>query len=330
MFNEFSIVATAVSSFNNAALFAPYFFVVALFSLPLFYIVWLYSGDIFARMKWKNNVDKKFSFWSVICLVLWMLIFGGNYAVIRDGISLLPVLLACVVFVSMAYITNLAIKLDYLSIFENKKIKWTTFFVLVLLAVASAKPDLFGILLQLSAILCGVIVGARFNKTIPDTFMSALIFGVMTALILMQPEYFRFGQLGNLTFVHLAALLLTGSLAITTLTTKYTNARGKIYESAYIKLKWLCRIIGALALILFVLTESVPVFVGLIVVIGIAEMLTIYHSKKITSGLTECAWGMMLVCFGVMIICPAITGLGIIYLSRLPEMPKAKDFISLL
>ena len=330
MFDGLSVVSTAVSSFNNAALFSPYFFVFALLSLPLFYMVYLYRHDILARLKWNSDVENKVSFWGMAFLTCWLLMFGGNYAVIRDGISLLPVTIAFVLFVSMTYVVQKAIKLNYLGFLKNKKAQWLTGGVLLILTVFSAKPDLYGILLQLSAVVCGVIVGSRLHKNISDVPLSTVVFGAMTALILMQPEYFRFGQLGNLTFVHLLSLLITGFFAITVLVVKYTNARSKIYESAYIKLKWLCRILGVLALVLFGLTESVPVFAGLLTVVAMSEMLTIYHSKSKSDIVSKQAWALLLMCFGALIICPVISCLGVLYLSKMSENLKFKDFYALL
>ncbi len=329
MFNESLIVTTAVSSFNNAALFSPYFFVIGLLSLPLFYFTYVYGRDMLARLKWNNGLEEKIGFWSVLTLVFWLLIFGGNYAVIRDGISLLPTVIAIVLFGSMAYVTNKMIKLNYLTVFKSKKSFWFALFILLMLACLSAKPDLFCILLQVSAVFCGIVVGARL-KNMSDIFASTLIFGVTTALILMQPEYFRFGQLGNLTIIHLAMLLLTGFFAVTTLVVKYVNARSKIYESAYIKLKWLFRIIAALAIVLFVLTESVPVFVGLLGALCLDEALTIYHSNKVATNISKHSWSMMLICFGLLIMCPIISCLGILYLVQYGENLKAKTFLDLL
>lgn len=330
MFSELSIVSTAISSFNNAALFSPYFFIVGVLSIPLFYFVYLYSGDILSRLKWNRSTESMIGFWSVLFLTIWLLIFGGNYAVIRDGISLLSIMIAICLFVSIVYIVKQAKALNYLTILNNKKSRIFTFLILLLLGVFSAKPDLYGILLQLSAILCGVIVGSRLHKDCSDISVSTLIFGFMVTLVLMQPEFFRFGQLGNLTFIHLIGILSVGFFAITTLVLKYTNARSKIYESAYVKLKWLFRILGALALVLFVLTESVPVFLGLLAVVAINEMLTIYHSKQKNTEMFKQSWAWMLMCFGVVIICPVITCLGIVYLSQDKKKSKIKDFSDLL
>ena len=331
MFNDTSIVTTAISSFNNAALYGPYFLVVALFSVPLFLMVFLYGRDFVARFGLNNaEFESKVGFWSVVSLVLWLLLIGGNYAVIRDSISLLPVLIAILLFGSTVFVTNKLKKLNYLKKIYNKKSRWFVFFLLLILAGFSAMPNWWGILLQLSAILCGMIVGDRLHKNISDVLASLVILGTTTVLLLMQPEYFRFGQLGNLTFVHILALLLTGFFCVTAFAVKYTNARGKIYQSAYVKLKWLFRIMSMLALILFVLTESVPVFVGLMAVCMLSEMMTIYHSKGVPERVFKQSWALLMICFGIIIICPFISMLGIIYLMDAAPKIDYKDFIKLL
>lgn len=331
MFSDMSIVTTAVSSFNNAALYSPAFFVVGLFSVPLFFMVFLYGGNFISKFGWSNrDLESKFGFVSVLCLLFWLLIFGGNYAVIRDSISLLPLMIGVVLFVSTVFVTNRAKKYKYLEKIKNKKTKWFLFLLLLILAVFSALPTWWGILLQLSAILCGLIVGDRFNKNIPDMLLSIAIVGAVTVLFLMQPEYFKFGQLGNLTVIHIAALLICGFLCVTTLALGYTKARSKIYKSAYIKLKWLCRIMSMLALILFVLTESVPIFIGLMMICLLSEALTIYHGKGISEHMVKQSWAMLMISFGIMIICPLITMLGIIYLASIPAKINFKDYTRLL
>ena len=330
MFNDMLIAKTAISSFNNAALYGAYFFAVGLLSIPLFYVVDLFGRDILARLKFNKDTEAKISFWSVLFMAFWLLIFGGNYAVIRDGISVLPVAVSIVLFVSMIFITKYSLKLNYLDKIGDKKSSRIALFILLLLSAFSAMPSFYGILLQVSAVLCGIIVGSRLHKNVSDICTSTLLFGTVTTLILMQPEYFRFGQLGNLTILHLFALLAVGFFAVTSLVARYTNARSKIYESAYIKLKWLFRILAFLALVLFVLTESVPVFLGLLGVVGISEMLTIYHSKKISTNISKQAWALMLVCFGIIIMCPVISCLGVLCLSNMPEKIQIKDFVGLL
>jgi len=331
MFNDMSIVTTAVSSFNNAALYSPYFFVVAFFSIPLFLVSFLYGRDFIAKIGLSNrDIESKTGFWTSVCLVLWLVIFGGNYAVIRDGISWLPVMISVVLFGSVAFITNRIKQLNYWANIQNYKNKWFVFLLFIILTGFSAMPNWWGILLQLSAVLCGMIVGDRLNLKYSDLSVTTVIFGIMTVLLLMQPEFFRFGQLGNLTLIHIIALLLSGFFAVTTLVVKYTNARSKIHQSAYVKLKWLFRILSLLALILFVLTESVPVFLGLMGVCGILEMLNIYHGKPLPEYMFKQSWALMLIIFGIMIICPIITTMGLVYLLFVPNKIDYKDFTKLL
>lgn len=334
MFDESLIVSTAVSSFNNAALYGPYFFVVGLFCIPLFFMVYIYGRDFVSKIGWKNSeVESKISFWNVATLVVWLLIFGGNYAVIRDGISLLPWGIASVLFMSVMFLANRAKQFNYMNKIQNKKLKYFLILFALILVGFSAMPNWWGILLQISAVLCGFVLGTKLHKNISGWAISMAVLGLMTVLILMQPEYFRFGQLGNLTFIHILALLACGYFWITALVAKYTNARSKIYDSAYVKLKWLFRILSVLALILFVATESVPVFIGLIACCGISEMLTIYHGKQKTEVLSQQSWAMLLISFGVMIICPLISALGIIYLLFVPNKSDKinfKEFLKLL
>ena len=331
MFNDMSVVTTAVSSFNNAALYCPYFFVAALFSVPLFIMAFLYGKDFISKFGWSGaDIESKTSFWGLLSLVFWMLLVGGNYSVIRDSVSLLPTMIAIVLFVSMIFITNWLKKMNYCRKLYNNRSRWGIFVIFLILAVISAMPTWWGILLQLSAVLCGIIVGDRLHRKPSDFLIPVVVFCMMTSLLLMQPEYFRFGQLGNLTFIHIIALLFTGFFCATAFATKYTKARSRIYNSAYIKLKWLFRIMALLALILFVLTESVPVFLGLMAACMLSEMLTIYHSKSIPEYLFKQSWALVLISFGIIIICPVISMLGIIYLSFISSKVNFKDFLKLL
>ncbi len=332
MFNEFSIASTAVSSFNNAALVNPLFLASSILMLPLFFLIYLYGNDFITRIcGWhKNEIEHKSGFFSLTFLMFWLLIFGGNYAVIRDGISLLSNMISIVLFCLTIILTQQSIKQKYIDKIKNKKTEICVFGTLLILAGFSAIHTWFGILLQISAIVCGIIIGSRINRQISLIPAVAVLFGFVTILILMQPEYFRFGQLGNLTLIHLAAVVLTGFFAITALVTRYTNARSKIYENAYIKLKWLFRIISLLGLVLFVSTESVPVFIGMLISLALLEMLTIYHSSNKFENISKKSWALLLMVFGMITICPVITALGLICLMMKTDSLKLSDFSNLL
>lgn len=331
MFDDLLIASTAVSSFNNAALINPFFFAVGLLSLPLFFMIYLYGRDFVSRFGWNNqNAEHKTGFWSAAVLVLWTILFGGNYAVIRGGISLLPLLLAMVLFMLMIVVANNFVRFKCIEKTYNKKSKWLVLGLLLISAIFSGMMTWWGILLQISAIVCGIIVGCRLKTNNSWITLTTLIFGMMTTLVLMQPEYFRFGQLGHLTIFHLLCVVCAGFFATTTIATKYVNVRGKIRQSAYIKLKWLFRIVSILAFILFTSTESVPVFLGLLGAMLLSETLTIYHSKKIADNMYKQSWAWLIISLGILIVCPVLSAIGIIYLSFAPNKSKMLDFLWLL
>jgi len=334
MFNDMLILSTAISSFNNAALYSPFFFTVGLLTLPLLFIVYIYGKDFVEKIGWdKNNFDNHISFWGALSLLLWLMLFGGNYAVIRDGISLLPVLISFILFGFMIIAMQKSVQLGYIKKLHNKKqrkIKWLLFIAGLFMTVFSSVLTWWGILLQTSAVLCGSIIGLRLKKDMSLIPWIVIMLTLVVIAVLMQPEYFRFGQLGNLTIVHLLAIVCAGFFAITSIVTKYTNPRERIHHSAYIKLKWLFRIMSLLAFVLFVMTESVPVFVGMTCALGLSEMLSVYHSKNISENVPKLALGMLMVSLGIIIICPVLSALGIIYAVFETNGIKCKDFAGLL
>ena len=101
MLNDMIIVQSAASAFNNAALAAPAFLLWAILMLPLYVAIYWFGGEFMARIGWnRNNLLGKVSFWTVVFVFAWTVMFGGNYAVLRDNLSVLPMLTAVIVFVS--------------------------------------------------------------------------------------------------------------------------------------------------------------------------------------------------------------------------------------
>ncbi|MBR5904502.1 MAG: hypothetical protein IKZ49_03130 [Alphaproteobacteria bacterium] len=331
MFDNLFIVSTAISAFNNNALVGPFFFAVGLLMIPMFLMVYVYGKDFVNKFGWNDkNIDNQSGLWIISSLVLWLFLFGGNYAVIRDGISLLPLILSAVLFGCIMFISQKILQLKYNEKIQNKKLQFYIFMAILLMAGFSAFPIWYAILLQISAVLCGMIIGSRMKKNISIIPFTTLICGIMLILVLMQPEYFRFGQFDNLTIVHVLSIIITGFLASVVLSTKYIKPRGRIHESAYIKLKWLCRIVSILGFVLFFMTESVPVFIGLLGALMVSEMLTIFHVKDINSSMYKQAWAYFMICFGIVLICPIISAIGIIYLSFMNKNTNIKDFLRLL
>lgn len=331
MFDNLSIVSTAISAFNNNALVGPFFFAFGFFMLPIFLMAFIYGKDFVNRFGWNNkNTETQSGFWIILSLVLWLFLFGGNYAVIRDGISLLPLVLSAVLFLSVMFISQKICLLKYTEKIQNKKMQFYILIALLLMTICSAFPNWYGILLQVSAVLCGMVVGSRMKKDISVIPMTTLICGIVLVLVLMQPEYFRFGQFDNLTLVHVLSIIITGFFATTVFAVKYMKPHDKIHESAYIKLKWLCRIVAILAFVLFFMTESVPVFIGLLGAILLTEILTIFHSKTINQVMYKQSWACFMIGLGIILICPVISVIGVIYLSFIENKINIKDFLALL
>lgn len=331
MLDDAFIATTAISSFNNAALLTPWFFSAGVLALPLFLLVYLYGRDFVLRFGWNNqNVEPKTGFWVSAFLTLWMLLLGGNYAVIRDSISLLPLGLSAVLFLLMIVVSNYLVRFKYLEKLRSSTLKLGFLSIVLLSVVFSGMMTWWSILLQISAVICGVIIGCRLKTDCSWNSLITLILGLMLVLILMQPEYFRFGQLGNLTIIHLLGIMFVGFFVVTTLVVKYVKARSRIHQNAFIKLKWLLRIIVLLAVLLFVSTESVPVFIGLLISVGLLEMLSVYHGAKLPDYMSKQSLAMLIISFGLIVICPVISAIGIVYLTFISNKIKAQDFLRLL
>ena len=84
---------------------APAFFWSALLTLPLYWVVWTFSGQIAEYLRWsRGNITLRASLWVVIITLGWVGLFGGNYSVLRDDTSTLPFMIAAIIFVSSIFI----------------------------------------------------------------------------------------------------------------------------------------------------------------------------------------------------------------------------------
>ena len=324
MFDESLIVQSAISAFNNAALTAPAFLWWAVLAIPLFIFVYFCGNAFLEKIGWdRKSLTNRFSLITVMLSLAWIILFGGNYEVLRDNATVLPFMVAAISFVASLFIGSHTKQIKifkWREIPKSKKIQICSFVVLVLLFVGlSDLHAWWGPLLQIGAIIGGLLLG-RFAKyemrPVPGVLL--VILTIITA-ILMQPEYFRFGQLGNLTAFHLLFLLLAGCAAVSTVALRNINARSKIRHSAYIKIKWLVRFISLLCVALFVLTESVPVFLGTLFVVFCSCALSIWHSEKVSDVLAGRMFALSLGLFGVLTVMSVITALGIVYWINLPK-----------
>lgn len=330
MFEDTVVVQSAVSAFNNAALVAPAFLWWAILMLPLFAMVYLYGNDFIARIGWtRQNMLSRMCLTTVAMILCWVVVFGGNYAVLRDRITVLPFLVALIVFLSTVFVASHTqqVKLPkWRGAPRRKRVRIAAFVAMVLLIVGlSDTHTWWGPMLQIVAFCAGCVVGRRARTEMrPVPGVTMIVMATMVAM-LMQPEFFRFGQLGALSPFHLLFLLAGGVVAAALTVLRNVNVRGRVHRSAYIKLKWMARFVAALGIVLFVMTESVPVFLGTVAVFGASFALSVWHASKVPENLDNAAFAIMLMIFGTITVMPVITAMGLVWFMNLEHRPTWRD-----
>lgn len=311
MLNDMAIVQSAASAFNNAALFEPAFLWWAILMLPLYVAVYWYGCDFMARIGWnRGNLLAKVSFWTVVFGGVWTVLFSGNYAVLRDDLSVLPMLTAVIVFLSSLFVSS---HLRDVALPHMRWKQWL-FVLAVLVMVGSSDTHVWwGPLLQISALLGGALFGRFAGGAMRPMGGTVLIMMTIIIAVLMQPEFFRFGQLGNLTVFHLLAILLFGIVSVATVVVSNVRSKNKIQDSLFIKLKWLWRVACLLGCALFMLTEAVPVLLGTLIAFAVMFIMSVWHAKNINNALGDKLFAVSLFLFGVICVMPVVSAMGILY-----------------
>ena len=325
MFESTMIVQSAISAFNNAALAAPAFFWWALLAMPLFVMVAFYGGDFIRRIGWNNdNIASRASLVTIILTLMWVVLFGGNYGVLRDNITVLPFMVAAIVFVASVFIGS------YLRNFKlpafrgasrGRKLGIVAAWIAILGIIGlSDIHNWWGPILQVGAFLGGLAVGRLARREMRPIAGTVLIVMAVIVAILMQPEFFRFGQLGALTPVHLLFLILMSGAVAATVALRNVRPRGLIRHSAYVKLKWLGRFLSVLCMALFVLTESVPIFLGMTVMFFLMFAMSVVHADKLPDNIDVRMFAIILMLFETITTLPVISALGLVYWVILPRV----------
>ena len=311
MLNDMAIVQSAASAFNNAALVTPAFLWWAILMLPLYVAVYWYGCDFMTRIGWnRGNLLAKVSFWTVVFGGVWTVLFSGNYAVLRDDLSVLPMLTAVIVFLSSLFVSS------HLRGVALPHMRWKQWLFVLAVLVMVGLSDMhawWGPLLQISALLGGVLFGRFAGGAMRPMGGTVLIMMTIIIAVLMQPEFFRFGQLGNLTVFHLLAILLFGIVSVATVVVSNVRSKNKIQDSLFIKLKWLWRVACLLGCALFMLTEAVPVLLGTLVAFAIMFTISVWHAKNINNALGDKLFAVSLFLFGVICVMPVVSAMGILY-----------------
>jgi hypothetical protein len=335
------IVASAVTSFNNAALVMPNFMWSAVLMLPIFLIVWNFSDEILVRLfPSKKNREYNFIFISEILLFVWLVFSHGNWSAIRDGVGFLPYLNAMVVFLLTRDIVCRLIERNpkmpsfwqRFNIKEKKWIKLGALLVGVAIIRSSASDDFNFQALQICSVLFGIAAGyARRHSSLSINYMN-LIMLMLVVAITMQPEYFRFGQLGHLSIIH--SLFLVGILACAASILVIRNVASSdfIKDNHYRYIKWFMRLATLLAFILFIITESVPVLLGL----GVSIMMTMWFAvRHLPSGtsvfnMSNNLFAIIMGMFGVVTGIHVITIIGVLFWKNAGIRNFLKNFIAVI
>lgn len=336
MFNDMIVVQSAVSAFNNAALQGAAFLWYAILCLPLFLLVYYCGNSFLERIGWQGkNLKKRLSFVCVLMTLIWVVLFGGNYNVLRDSETVLPFVIASITFFASLFIGSYS---KQIHLFDWKKLQKKQKYLAVLFAlccltlvVLSDVHTWWDPILQVASIVFGLILGRASKKEISPSFSAWVVMFITTVALLMQPEFFRFGQLGSLTFLHLMSVGFVGICMAIVAALSVAEPKKAIRQSAYIKLKWLARFITLLCFALFVLTESIPVFLGMIFVSFLSVAMSVWHSdmsKK--SALKEKMLAIVFMGFGVLTVMPALTAAGILYWMNSDTVDFAREIKALL
>lgn len=329
MFDDVVIVQSAVSAFNNAALVEPAFLWWGFLAVPLMTLVWKFAPMINSMLGVnENNITARSGVGVAVMTFLWVVLFGGNYAVLRDGVSVLPFVVATIVFLTSLFVSSHLRDLPVRGL--NRRAKVGLVILIVIMLGLSDLRVWWGPLLQIGAFVAGTLLGRVARVAMRPVAGMVLIMFLVSVAMLMQPEFFRFGQLGNLTLVHLLFLMFVGVSGMAVVALNNVNPSGKIRHSAYVKLKWMMRFVTLLSMALFVLTESVPLFIAMCGAMLVLFMMSVWHAKSIPDKLMEKCLAIMMVMFGLITTMPVISAIGVLYWSVLPKVNFWREIRGLL
>jgi hypothetical protein len=318
------IVASAIASFNNSALALPGFFWTSVMMTPVFFIVWKMSAEILAIFfPVKKSRDYNFAFIAEALIAIWLVFGHGNWETLRDGVGFLPYLLSAVLFLVARDATarlweqNPRMPKWWRTSFDGATRRWLkigALLVFVAILGLSTVQEFRFIALQISGCLFGIAAGYFGRKASPPLNYMVFVMIFLTVGITMQPEYFRFGQLGRLTFLHLAAVAGIVKIGALIFALRNFAPAGFIKDNHYQYIKWFMRLGTLLVFILFVMTEAVPALLAFGLGVLATAWFAVKHLPKGTDVfvLSGNLWAAMLCLFGSITVMPTLTVIGIL------------------
>ncbi len=334
MFQDNMVVNSAINAFNNAAIVAPAFFWNAILCLPLFVAIYVFGRFYAKKLGLAEFMNpERVAFWGIIMTMMWVVFMGGNYDVLRDGVSLLPWVTAGILFVSCLFIGTKTRAVPLPIWYGNARASmrrrwWVNVLLFAILMVPVGFSDTlhwWGPILQIGAVCAGLLLGRWRTWRLRGVPCMSILMLVAIIALLMQPEFFRFGQLGNLTPIHLIGIMMAGILIAAAVATDIVPACGRIHKSAFVKLKWLVRFGTALCMVLFILTEAVPIFIATTFMAFVLFAMSVWHRNTVVDGVRHKMLALAVIMFGILIEVPTITALGTFWISVLNSSDARSD-----
>lgn len=339
MFDESLIVTSALSAFNNAALVPPMFLWNAVLCIPLFVVAYIFGKKIAAKQEVMQYITlPRMAFWFLGLVAIWVILTGGGYNVLRDGLSALPWVSGVALFLAAIFIGNYTKSLRlpwwYGNIDASARRKWAVniccWLLGALFVFVCCALNWYWAAIRIIAIAMGFVIGRYILLAVRGSIYMLLVGVISCVAVLMQPEFFRFGQLGNLTLAHLVWVLATGIMFAVAFAFDIVHPRGRIHHSAYVKLKWLTRLASVLGIVLFLLTESVPMFLFSVVSVFAQCAISVWHAVKVSPNSVNRSLSLFVMFFGVLIDVPTITVIGVIWLATMcRKSPDTPDWFLL-
>lgn len=333
MIDSSLVVQSAASSFNNAALFAPDFFWVALLSLPIFIITWMFSGVINAKFFGDSKSSLRNMTLIISGVMIVWLLTHGSYAALRDGVTYVYILMAFALFWGVGIFTREVLSIPRPAVLTNMRPRMRRILIVLMVALGifavgfSGAPGYIGFGVNVGATALGMLTGRllyKRNKTLGSLYssLSVLSFILVTGMV-MQPEFFRFGQLGNLTVIHLLFLAAFSFFAVANIVLRHVRPMGWISKSWYKKFLLLLGLGVLLVFAAFLITESVLAYLALSGAFFVAAILVAKHQPKSAKNeivdFGAMLWSWSLALFGILIGQPVLVCLAILIWKSKPH-----------
>ena len=324
MFDPLLIVQSAISSFNNIALRSPDFFWGALLCLPIFAVFWFFAPEITGRFLPDSKKRLKIiSTWTIAFIAFWLL-SHESFNALRDGVSMgISILTAACIFGLGLFV---GWHVPSFSNFVKIKEKWRKKADIAAPVVAAGLVGLCALgnwqtaVVQFAAALFGFYTGRlmvyRNRHQMGSEWMVLSLMAVLTFGLIMQPEFFRFGQLGHLTIIHIVFLTAAMISIIASIMMRIVRPTGWLKKSSYKKLMWLSRAFVLFTFVLFLMTENALAFGMFTFGLFTQSFIAIRHratgDENTLKNWSENMWILSLGLFGLLTAMPAIVCAAII------------------